>query len=106
MTMTVDDWRNDFRNVNRFEARPPMSTGENINANGAILTQGIVRQGFFQFPQTKLVWVSPADWPKIAPLQIAADYPFKAEMNDVVPKGELWYVGATDDLLGRVINFI
>lgn len=88
-----------------------MSTGEVINANGAVLTADMIRQGFHKFPQSDVVLVSPNVWPQIAPIQIAAAYPFTAEEDDVVPPNELWYIGGPDpagpeatELLGRIIN--
>lgn len=88
-----------------------MSTGENINANGAKLTADMIRGGFHKFPQSDVVLVSPDVWPQIEPLQIASPYPFKAERDDTVPPGELWYIGGPDpagpeatELLGRIIN--
>lgn len=88
-----------------------MSTGENINANGSVLTADMIRGGFHKFPQSDTVLVGPEIWPQIAPLQIAADYPFTANEDDTVPPGELWYIGGPDpagpeatELLGRIIN--
>lgn len=88
-----------------------MSTGEVINANGEPLTADMIRGGFNKFPQSDVVLVSPDVWPQIAPLEIAAAYPFKAEQDDTVPPGELWYIGGPDpagpeatELLGRIIN--
>lgn len=88
-----------------------MSTGEVINANGAMLTADMVRAGFHKFPQSDVVLVGPDLWPQIAPLEIAAGYPFKADQDDTVPPGELWYIGGPDpadaeatELLGRIIN--
>ena len=56
-----------------------MSTGENINANGAPLTEDMVRAGFFRFPQSQVAWVATNVWPQIAAIQIAPGYPFRAE---------------------------
>lgn len=88
-----------------------MSTGENINANGSVLTADMIRGGFNKFPQSDVVLVGPELWPQIAPLQIAAGYPFKADQDDTVPPGELWYIGdenpegpESTKLLGRIIN--
>lgn len=81
-----------------------MSTGENINANGAVLTVNMIRGGFQKFPQTVMVYVSPDVWPQIAPIEIAAGYPFAAMEQANVPAGELWYVGTNQQLLGRIIN--
>lgn len=80
-----------------------MSTGENINANGMILSQDLIRQGFRLFPQVEQAWVNPAQWPQIAPLQISAGYPFTALESDVVPSGQVWFVGK-GELLGRIVN--
>ena len=80
-----------------------MSTGENINANGMRLSQAIIREGFRQFPQVEQAWVNPAQWAQIAPLQIAAGYPFTALESDVVPSGQVWFVGK-GEVLGRIIN--
>lgn len=88
-----------------------MSTGEVINVNGKPLTADMIRGGFNKFPQSDVVLVSPSVWPQIAPLQIAAGYPFKADRDDTVPAGELWYIGnenpegpESTKLLGRIIN--
>lgn len=82
-----------------------MSTGENINANGAPLTADMIRQGFFKFPQTSQVIVSHSVWPQIAPIEIAIGYPFRAvEGDNSVPAGELWYMDGQFNLLGRIIN--
>ena len=81
-----------------------MSTGENINANGALLSQDMVRMGFHRFPQTEIAEVSPPLWPQIQPLQIAEGYPFKAVENVTVPPGEVWFVDKNKNLLGRIIN--
>lgn len=88
-----------------------MSTGEVINANGMKLTADMIRGGFNKFPQSDVVLVPPSMWPEIAPLQIAAGYPFTANEDDTVPAGELWYIGGPDPdgpesskLLGRIIN--
>jgi hypothetical protein len=68
------------------------------------LSADMVRGGFQKFPQSEAAWVSPAVWPQIAPIEIATGYPFKAFENSLVPPGELWFVGANDVLLGRIIN--
>lgn len=81
-----------------------MSTGENINANGAPLTADMVRGGFHKFPQSILALVAPDVWPQILPLEIAAAYPFSAEESDVVPSGEVWFVDKTFAQLGRIVN--
>jgi hypothetical protein len=81
-----------------------MSTGENINANGAGLTQGMVRMGFQKFPQSETVWVNPKQWPLIAPIEIAEGYPFKAVESEAVPSGQVWYVGSNGEILGRIVN--
>jgi hypothetical protein len=83
-----------------------MSTGENINANGAPLTQDMVRKGFVRFPQTDIAWVNYRLWPQIAPLQIAHDYPFKAMLSTVVPNKEVWFVDKNGTLLGRLVNVL
>lgn len=92
-----------------------MSTGEVINANGAPLTAEMIRGGFNKFPQSDVVLVPPSLWALIAPLEIAADYPFTANEDDTVPAGELWYIGPSaaqvqsdpspdTAILGRIIN--
>jgi hypothetical protein len=81
-----------------------MSTGENINANGAALNQSMIRVGFRQFPQTDNVQLNPAQWAQIAPIQIAQGYPFKAFESAMVPAGEIWFIGSTGELLGRIVN--
>jgi hypothetical protein len=81
-----------------------MSTGENINANGMVLSSAIVRQGFLAFPQTIVAAVNPAQWPQIAPLQIVEGYPFKALKSDAVPSGQVWFIGTAGELLGRIVN--
>jgi hypothetical protein len=81
-----------------------MSTGENINANGSILTTAIVRQGFRLFPQCIEAAVNPAQWNQIAPIQIMEGYPFKAFESAIVPSGQVWFMGAAGELLGRIIN--
>jgi hypothetical protein len=81
-----------------------MSTGENINANGAGLNQSMIRVGFTQFPQTQSVQLNPAQWNQIAPILIAEGYPFKAFESADVPAGQMWFRGATGELLGRIIN--
>lgn len=81
-----------------------MSTGENINAGGMVLSQSILRVGFQKFPQTDRAWVNPAQWPQIPPLQVAVDYPFKASPNAAVPMGQVWFVGTSGELLGRIVN--
>lgn len=92
-----------------------MSTGEVINANGAPLTADMIRGGFNKFPQSEVVLVPPSMWAQIAPLEIAAGYPFTANEDDTVPDGELWYIGPSAALvtnppspdtaiLGRIIN--
>ena len=88
-----------------------MSTGENINACGAKLTLEMVRLGFFKFPQSDVVLVSPNVWPQVQELQILPGYPFTANEDDTVPPSELWYIGEANpgspestNLLGRIIN--
>lgn len=81
-----------------------MSTGENINANGLPLSAAMIRQGFFKFPQTIVCMVNPAQWPLIPPLQLSADYPFKAFESEKTPVGEIWFIGANGELLGRIVN--
>lgn len=81
-----------------------MSTGENINANGSVLTADIVRAGFFKFPQSVEAWLNPAQWPEVAPIQIAAGYPFAARQMATVPAGQVWFVGVNKELLGRIVN--
>jgi hypothetical protein len=81
-----------------------MSTGENINANGSLLTTAIVRTGFRLFPQTTVAAVNPAQWPQIAPIQIVEGYPFKAFESEAVPSGQVWFIGTAGELLGRIIN--
>lgn len=81
-----------------------MSTGENINANGSQLTETMVRLGFMKFPQTVRALVSPAIWPQIARLWSAQDYPFRAEEGQLVPRGEMWFLGSTGEILGRIVN--
>jgi hypothetical protein len=80
-----------------------MSTG-NINANGAVLSQDMIRAGFFRFPQSEIAEVGAPLWPQIAPLQIAANYPFKAAQKPGVPFGEVWFVDKNGQLLGRIVN--
>jgi len=81
-----------------------MSTGENINANGAPLTEDMVRAGFFRFPQSQVAWVAANVWPQIAAIQIAPGYPFRAEEHTELPPGEVWFVGADGAQLGRIVN--
>ena len=81
-----------------------ISTGENINANGGVLTAAMVREGFFRFPQTVLVKISPSYFAAIAPIQIAAGYPFNAMSAAEIPPGQLWFLGQSNELLGRIVN--
>lgn len=81
-----------------------MSTGENINANGQVLSQAIIRMGFQKFPQTTVAAVNPAQWAQIAPIQIVAGYPFNAYKSDAVPVGQVWFIGTAGELLGRIVN--
>lgn len=83
-----------------------MSTGEVINANGAILSQAMVRAGFHRFPQSVIAELNPELWAQVAPLEIASDYPFKARKSTVVPPGEVWFVDGNKNLLGRIINLV
>ena len=81
-----------------------MSTGENINANGALLSEDMVRAGFFRFPQSQVAWVAANVWPQVAAIQIAPDYPFRAEEHTELPPGEVWFIGADGAQLGRIVN--
>ncbi|HEX8800426.1 MAG TPA: hypothetical protein VF772_17540 [Terriglobales bacterium] len=83
-----------------------MSTGENINANGAKLTADMVRGGFQKFPQSTVVQINPANFAEIEPIQIMSVYPFTVVTDQATPIGELWYIDVnTGALLGRIINF-
>jgi hypothetical protein len=81
-----------------------MSTGENINANGSVLTAEMVRGAFHRFPQSEIAWVSREQWPQIAPILFMQGVPFRAGQNEAVPAGEVWLVGTTGELLGRIVN--
>jgi hypothetical protein len=81
-----------------------MSTGENINANGALLTEDMIRAGFFRFPQSVTAKVNPGLWMQIISIQLAPNYPFAAERDPQVPAGEVWFIGADGAQLGRIIN--
>lgn len=81
-----------------------MSTGENINANGAILSQDMIRAGFHRFPQTELAQVGPALWPQVKAMQIAPDYPFAVRETPGLPFGEVWFVDGNGVQLGRIVN--
>jgi len=81
-----------------------MSQGENLNANGAILSQEIVRMGFHRFPQSEIAQVGSELWPQIAPLLMAQGYPFQAVENPDIPPGEVWFEDRAKTLLGRIIN--
>ena len=81
-----------------------MSTGENINANGQLLTADLVRFCFHRFPQSTHALVARNVWSQIAPLQIMRDYPFKAVESDIVPPGEIWFADPDENLLGRIVH--
>jgi hypothetical protein len=81
-----------------------MSTGENINANGSVLSPDMIRGAFHRFPQSEMAWVNPAQWPEVAPILFMEGVPFRAGQNPVVPFGEVWFVGTTGDVLGRIVN--
>ena len=81
-----------------------MSGGENINANGALLTQDMVRMGFHRFPQSEIAQVGSELWPQIAPLWMAQGYPFQAVENPDVPPGEVWFEDRAKTLFGRIVN--
>jgi hypothetical protein len=81
-----------------------VSTGENINANGAILSQEMVRMGFHRFPQSEIAMVAPDVWPQVAPILFATGYPFRAEQSALVPSGEVWFVDVGRMQLGRIVN--
>jgi hypothetical protein len=81
-----------------------MSEGENINANGAILSQEMVRMGFHRFPQSEIAMVAPDVWPQVAGILIAAGYPFAAHEDVNVPSGEVWFVNTKYQQLGRIVN--
>lgn len=108
--MNIDDHEKEIdalvhRMVLEYIAKEfPMSTGENINANGAYLTQDMIRAGFHRFPQTVLAKVGPALWPQVKALQIAPDYPFKAALAAGIPFGEVWFVDVAGTQLGRIVN--
>ena len=81
-----------------------MSTGENINANGAMLTEDMVRAGFFRFPQSVFAAVASDVYPQVAAIQIGYGYPFRVEESTLVPAGEVWFEGTDGRLLGRIVN--
>ena len=81
-----------------------MSQGENINANGAALSQNMIRAGFFRFPQTVAAWIGPALWTQVSTIQILKDYPFVALEKPGMPFGEVWFVDANGTQLGRIVN--
>lgn len=81
-----------------------MSSAENINVNGSMITASILRIGFRQFPQSIEAWVPPALWPQIAPIQIAEGYPFRVFEMGSIPTDEIWFVGTRGEVLGRVVN--
>jgi hypothetical protein len=77
---------------------------DNINANGAVLSQDMVRKGFHRFPQSEIALVAPDVWPQVAPLLIAVGYPFSAREDPMVPSGEVWLVNIAGLQLGRIVN--
>jgi hypothetical protein len=80
------------------------TASENINANGSVLSPDLVRWGFFRFPQSEVAWLNPAEWEQIAPMLFGHDYPFTAQRSEAVPAGEVWFIGSTGELLGRIVN--
>jgi len=77
-----------------------MSTGENINANGLILTPGMVRQGFHKFPQSSQVRMSVATFNSLPTLPGA----MLIYVDQNVPASEIWFENDRRDLLGRIVN--
>lgn len=80
-----------------------MSTGENINANKATLSQGMIHAGLKKFPQTITAQVSVTAWPAIKDIQFSLN-PYHAGINPAVPPTEVWFVGTGGVLLGRIVN--
>ena len=81
-----------------------MNVAENINANSALLSQDMIRKGFFRFPQSEIAEVGPALWPQVKEIQIAAGYPFKVVEVPGLPFGEVWFVNKTGTVLGRIVH--
>jgi len=80
-----------------------MSTGENINTNGAALTQSMIHAGLTRFPQSITAQVNARQWPVIKDIRFPI-HPFSVEMNAQVPATEVWFVGTGGVLLGRIVN--
>ncbi|MBA0088352.1 MAG: hypothetical protein HRJ53_25485 [Acidobacteria bacterium Pan2503] len=81
-----------------------MSTGENLNANGAVLTEDMVRKGFFRFPQSVEAHLPSAQYAHVGNIQMGFAYPFTVIESDAVPFDEVWYVDDHKALVGRIVN--
>ena len=81
-----------------------MSTGENINANGSILTQAMIRAGFNRFPQSFVARVNARLFPQLTPVTVLQPKIFQVVSDATVPQHEVWFVGASGALVGRIVN--
>jgi len=78
--------------------------GENINANGTLLTEEMVRKGFFRFPHSVEAHIASPLYAKVAGIQISFAYPFTVVENNHVPYSEVWYLDEYKKLVGRIVN--
>jgi hypothetical protein len=78
--------------------------GENINANGTLLTEEMVRKGFFRFPHSVEAHIASPLYAKVAGMQLPFAYPFTVVENNHVPYSEVWYLDEYKKLVGRIVN--
>jgi hypothetical protein len=94
-----DETDEKFSGLERF-----MSTGENINANGAVLSQAMIRAGFNRFPQSFVARVNARLYPQLVPYTILQPQIFQVLNDPAVPAHEVWFTGADGAVLGRIVN--
>lgn len=81
-----------------------MSTGENLNANGAIMTAEMIRGGIHRFPESLMVHINQAAFDALSPIEHSLDDFFMIVVDNEVPPGEIWFKGRLGHILGRIVH--